>query len=72
MSTNPRKRFSLGGGKIAVGDRADLTVFDLNAEYTVDPDEFLSMGKSSPFTGKKLFGKCCLTVFGDNIVWRNI
>lgn len=72
MSTNPRKRFSLGGGKIAVGDRADLTIFDLNAEYTVNPGEFLSMGKSSPFTGKKLFGKCCLTVFGDNIVWRNI
>lgn len=72
MCTNPRERFALGGGVIAPGERADIAVFDLNAEYTVSPEEFKSAGKSSPFTGERLFGKCRMTICGGKTVWRDI
>ena len=70
LIANPRTRFGLGGGHIRPGEKADFTLFDLNEAYTVDPAEFLSMGKSSPFTGMTVFGRCRMTVFGDGIVWR--
>jgi Dihydroorotase and related cyclic amidohydrolases len=48
MHTNPSERFEIGGG-IAAGNPADFTVFDLEAEYMVDPNDFVSMGRSTPF-----------------------
>jgi dihydroorotase-like cyclic amidohydrolase len=62
MSENPRKRF---------GITADpgFTVFETATEYEVNPDDFLSKGKSSPFTGTKLFGTCLLTVYGGKAVY---
>ena len=45
------------------------TVFSLDTEYTVNADEFLTMGRSSPFTGDRLFGKCVATVMGDRAVY---
>ena len=60
---NPRKRFKLPLG-------LDFSVWDLNKEYTVDPAEFQSMGKATPFTGMKLFGRCILTVCDGKIVWQ--
>ncbi len=47
------------------------SVWDLNASYVVDPAEFLSLGKASPFTGMTLQGRCLLTVCKDKIVWRS-
>ena len=62
LSTNPRTRFGLPLGQ-------DYSVWDLNACYTVDPADFVSMGKASPFTGMEVFGKCMMTVCGGNVVW---
>ena len=62
MSVNPRARFDLPMA-------GDFSVWDLDAEYTVDPADFLSMGKATPFTGTKLFGKCVMTVCDGNIVY---
>ena len=62
MCINPRQRFGLPMGE-------DFSVWDLSEEYTVDPADFLSMGKASPFTGTKLFGKCVMTVHDGNIVY---
>ena len=69
MHTNPAQRFGLNGG-LEVGAPADLTVFDLDASYVVDPAEFQSMGKSSPFTGRTVFGKCLLTISNGTIAWQ--
>ena len=55
MSTNPRKRFGIELGE-------SYTVFDLNKSFTVNPREFLSMGKATPFEGLELFGECLMTV----------
>ena len=49
---------------------ADIAVFDLNEKFTVDPDKFVSMGKSSPFTGMELYGTTALTVCDGKIVYR--
>ena len=61
MSLNPARRFDL--------PIRGYTVYDLNEEYTVSPDGFLSMGKSSPFTDTRLFGKCIATVLGGHTVY---
>ncbi len=62
MSINPRKRFNL-----PVGD--DVCVFDLEKEYIVNPDEFLSLGKATPFENEKLSGVCRLTVCDNKTVY---
>ena len=49
---------------------AALTVFDLNESYTVAPEDFQTMGKSSPFTGRTVFGKCLLTLSAGEIAWQ--
>ncbi len=65
---NPRRRFDLG--ESMQEDRpADFTVFDLNAAYTVDPDTFLSMGRSTPFAGWPVRGKCMMTVANGHIAY---
>ena len=69
MHTSPMRRFGCGT-EIAVGQVADLTVFDLNETYTVDPETFLTMGRATPFTGTQLTGACKLTMIGGEIVWK--
>ena len=70
MSASPAKRFGLRGGKIEVGEKADLCVFDLENEYVINSNEFLSMGKATPFEGKKVFGRSKLTLIGGKKVWQ--
>ena len=64
--------FAIIGRKalLAEGEAADIAVFDLEAEFAVDPAEFLSKGKSTPFEGMKFFGRTELTLCGGNIVYR--
>ena len=69
MHTSPMRRFGCGT-EIAVGQPADLTVFDLNGTYTVDPETFLTMGRATPFAGTCLTGVCKLTMIGGEIVWK--
>ena len=69
MSENPRRIFRLGGA-MQVGERADIAVFDTTKPYTIDTAEFLSMGKATPFEGEEVYGRCMLTLFGGNVVWK--
>ena len=69
MHTNPAKRFGIGA-PLEEGATADFTVFDLDAEETIQPEHFLSMGKSSPFAGRSVFGTCLLTICGGKIAWQ--
>ena len=71
MAYAPRKRFGIDGG-IEVGDRAELTVFDLNTDETIDPADFLSKGHATPFEGWKVHAACKLTVCGDRIAYENL
>ena len=50
----------------------EFSIWDLNAEYTIDPEEFLSMGKATPFTGWHVQGKCLSTVCDGKIVYTSL
>jgi len=63
LVTNPRERFGIPMGN-------DFSVWDLNAEYAIDPAEFLSMGKATPLAGWNVFGKCMATVCDGKIVYK--
>ena len=71
MSINPAKRFGLPVG-IIDGGIANLTVFDLNEEYEINPENFLSMGKSTPFKGYKVKGKCLANFCNGNLLFNNV
>ena len=70
MVTRPARRFGVGTPALKEGAPADLTVFDLNESYKIDPADFLSMGRATPFAGRTVFGKCMLTLCGGEIAWQ--
>ena len=61
----PRKRFGIPMGN-------DFSVWDLGESFTVDPNEFVSMGKATPFTGHTLYGRNKMTVAGGKVVWKEL
>ena len=65
MAVNPRKRF---GFPLRADDYA---VWDLNTEYRIDPAQFCSMGKSTPFAGQTVYGRCVRNVCGGAVVWQD-
>lgn len=69
MHDAPMARFGLGTA-LQAGEPANLTVFDLEKTFVVDPAAFESMGKASPFTGMQLHGVCKLTMVDGKIVWE--
>ena len=62
LNENPRRRFGLEG-------EGDFCVWDLGAEYAIDPEEFLTMGRATPFAGKRVFGRCLMTVCAGKTAW---
>lgn len=71
MNTNPRNIFKIGT-EIKVGEKADLTVYDLNENYNIDSSKFVSMGKATPFDGNNVYGKCKMTICDGEIVFNEI
>ena len=65
MCDAPRERFGITSD---VG----FTVFDLGREYDIDPSEFLSMGRATPFKGERVFGRCLLTVYNGETVYSEL
>ncbi|MBQ8439703.1 MAG: dihydroorotase [Clostridia bacterium] len=63
MAINPRKRFGIPFGN-------DFSVWNLEESFEVDPEEFLSMGRATPLTGMKLFGRNLLTVRDGQVVYQ--
>jgi dihydroorotase len=63
ITDNPRKRFG-------ITTDPGYTVWDLDAEYTIDPKDFLSKGKATPFTGARVSGRCIETVYNNETVWK--
>ena len=63
MSAAPRKRFGIPGGE-------DFSVWDLDRSYTVDPADFLSLGRATPFEGRTVCGACVTTVYRGKTVYH--
>ncbi|MDO4845001.1 MAG: dihydroorotase [Oscillospiraceae bacterium] len=65
MSSKPRGRFSIPT------DRGDFSIWDLEQSYVIDPCEFLSKGRSTPFAGAEVRGRCLLTVCGGRAIYQH-
>lgn len=70
MTVNPAKILNISKGVIALGADADLTIFDPDEEWTVDPADFKSKGRNTPFAGFKVKGKVKYTIVGGEIVYN--
>jgi dihydroorotase len=70
MAVRPARLFSLPGGSLRRGAAADVTVFDPDREWTVDPARFLSKGRNTPWSGRVLRGRAECTVVGGRVVHR--
>jgi dihydroorotase len=70
LTVKPAECFGLPLGKLAVGERADITVIDLEAEETIDPQTFASKGKNTPFAGWTCKGWPVMTFVGGKLVWQ--
>ena len=69
MSVSPARRFGIPCG-IAPGAEANLALYDLEKEYVIDPDAFLSMGRATPFAGWTVSGECAETIYKGATVWN--
>lgn len=69
LCINPGRRFGIGTS-LSAGQPADLTVFELDTPYRIDTNDFLSLGKSTPFAGDTVYGRCRMTMVNGRIVWQ--
>jgi dihydroorotase len=72
FSAGPARAFGLPGGTLAPGSAADVTLFDPEARWKVEPHRFVSKGRSTPFTGWELAGAPAATIVGGALVWQRI
>lgn len=63
MSFKPKERFGIDTNN-------DFAVFDISEAYKIDPKDFLSMGRATPFAGREVFGRCLLTVHNEKVVYQ--
>ena len=64
MAVRPRERFGIPFRE------EDCSVWNLDTPYKIDPSDFLSMGKATPFTGMEIYGRCIATVMDGDVVYR--
>ena len=69
MASAPARRFGIWDGEICDGGRADIAVIDPDAEYRIDPEKFRSMGRSTPFAGMPVRGRCIMTIKKGNVIY---
>ena len=70
MSCAPARIFGLPGGSLGKGSVADVTIFDPGREWDVDPTEFMTKGRNTPFAGMRLRGRAVCTIVGGRVVHR--
>ena len=63
MSFKPKERFGIDTNN-------DFAVFDISEAYKIDPEDFLSIGRATPFAGREVFGRCLLTVHNGKVVYK--
>lgn len=63
MSFKPKERFGIDTNN-------DFAVFDISEAYKIDPEDFLSTGRATPFAGREVFGRCLLTVHNGKVVYK--
>lgn len=70
LTKKPAEAFNLSYGKIEVGEKADIVLLDLNEDRSINPEEFLSKGKNTPFGGWNCKGWPVMTIANGQIAWE--
>lgn len=70
MSYNPAKVVGIDKGDIQPGKVADVVIFNPNETYKIDKNEFASKGKNTPFHGREVTGRVCMTIMDGNVVYE--
>lgn len=70
MSYNPAKVIGIDRGTLTEGKVADITIIDPSAEWVIDSRKFVSLGKNTPFNGKKVHGKVLYTICNGEFAYR--
>ena len=71
MSTTPADILRLSRGRMSLGAQADLVLFDPDEEWTVDPEQFASKARNTPFAGRKVKGRVKYTIVAGNIIYQD-
>ncbi|OOB79730.1 MAG: dihydroorotase [Epulopiscium sp. Nele67-Bin001] len=71
MSTTPAKILGIDKGSIAEGKIADLTIIDVDKQYEINSNDFVSKARNTPFNGMQVNGEVCYTFVKGNIVYKN-
>jgi dihydroorotase len=72
MSYNPAKVIGIDKGTLEIGKIADIVIINPTKEYVVDVTKFDSLGKNTPFAGKKLKGQVMATIVNGNVVYQSL
>lgn len=70
MSYNPAKVVGIDKGDIQPGKIADVVIFNPNETYKIDKNEFASKGKNTPFHGREVTGRVCMTILDGRVVYE--
>jgi dihydroorotase len=71
MTINPANILRIPRGRLAVGCAADLTIFDPDERWTVNPEEFASKGRNTPFAGVQLRGRVKYTIVDGKVIYQD-
>ncbi len=71
MAANPAAILRVPGGRLAIGADADVTIFDPDEVWVVDPDEFASKARNTPFVGHELKGRVKYTIVGGKVIYQD-
>jgi dihydroorotase len=72
MSYNPAKLLDMNKGKISIGIDADLVLIDTDKKIKINPEEFASKGKNTPFDGMEYYGEVLVTIKGGKIKYTHV
>ena len=72
LCVKPREIFGLPGGKIAEGEVADIAVLDTHRLWTIDPNNFRSLGRATPFAGWGVTAAVAMTIVDGEIVYADL
>ena len=72
LCVKPREIFGLPGGKIAEGEAADIAVLDTHRLWTIDPNNFRSLGRATPFAGWGVTAAVAMTIVDGEIVYADL
>ena len=72
MTYTPASILRLGTkGRLSLGSDADITIFDPEEVWTIDPEQFASKARNTPFAGREVKGKVKYTIVGGNVIYQD-